>query len=44
MSTPEQVEAREGSLRNAMSDPLFLADLERMEEDFKYGDAEADAQ
>jgi predicted DNA-binding antitoxin AbrB/MazE fold protein len=30
-------------VREAMSDPLFLADLQEVAEDFKYVDAEVDA-
>jgi hypothetical protein len=31
-------------MREAMSDPLFLADLEEVAEDFRYVDAEGEAQ
>jgi predicted DNA-binding antitoxin AbrB/MazE fold protein len=31
-------------MREAMNDPLFLADLEEVAEDFKYVDAEGEAQ
>jgi predicted DNA-binding antitoxin AbrB/MazE fold protein len=31
-------------MREAMNDPLFLADLEEMAEDFKHVDAEGEAQ
>jgi len=37
---PEPDADRPGVLREAMSDPLFVADLDEIAEDFKYADAE----
>jgi predicted DNA-binding antitoxin AbrB/MazE fold protein len=36
----EPVAAKLGAVRKAMSDPLFLADLKEIGEDFKHVDAE----
>jgi len=36
----EPLEAKLAVMREAMSDPLFLADLEEVAEDFKHVDAE----
>ena len=38
----EPVEAKLNAMREAMSDPLFLADLQELAEDFKYVDAEGE--
>jgi predicted DNA-binding antitoxin AbrB/MazE fold protein len=40
----EPIAAKLAGMREAMSDPLFLADLQEVAEDFKYVDAEGDAQ
>jgi predicted DNA-binding antitoxin AbrB/MazE fold protein len=37
------VAAKLAAMREAMSDPLFLADLQEVAEDFRYVDAEGDA-
>ena len=39
----EPTTAKLSVVREAMSDPLFIADLEEVAEDFKYVDAEVDA-
>jgi len=39
----EPVTARLSAVREAMSDPLFIADLQEVADDFKYVDAEANA-
>jgi len=39
----EAIAAKLAVMREAMSDPLFLADLQEVAEDFKYVDAEGDA-
>lgn len=36
----EPIEAKLAAMRAAMSDPLFLADLQEVAEDFKFVDAE----
>jgi predicted DNA-binding antitoxin AbrB/MazE fold protein len=40
----EPIAAKLEVMREAMNDPLFLADLEEVAEDFKYVDAEGEAQ
>lgn len=40
----EPMEAKLAAMREAVSDPLFLADLQEVGEDFKYVDAEGDSQ
>lgn len=40
----EPIAAKLEVMREAMSDPLFLADLDEVAEDFKYVDAEGEAQ
>jgi predicted DNA-binding antitoxin AbrB/MazE fold protein len=40
----EPITAKMEVMREAMSDPLFLADLEEVAEDFRYVDAEGEAQ
>lgn len=40
----EQITAKLEVMREAMSDPLFLADLEEVAEDFKHVGAEGEAQ
>lgn len=37
----EPIAAKLGAVREAMSDPLFLADLQEVADDFKYVDPEA---
>ncbi len=39
----EPIEAKMEMMREAMNDPLFLADLQEVAEDFKYVDAEGEA-
>jgi predicted DNA-binding antitoxin AbrB/MazE fold protein len=40
----EPIAAKLEVMREAMNDPLFLADLEEVAEDFKHVDAEGEAQ
>ncbi|MGH8478312.1 MAG: antitoxin family protein [Gammaproteobacteria bacterium] len=40
----EPIAAKLALMREAMSDPLFLADLQEVAEDFKYVDAEGAGQ
>lgn len=40
----EPVATKIAAMREAMSDPLFLADLQEVADDFKYVDAEAAAE
>ena len=40
----EPITAKLEAMREAMNDPLFLADLEEVAEEFKYVDAEGEAQ
>ncbi|HEU0185878.1 MAG TPA: antitoxin family protein [Blastocatellia bacterium] len=40
----EPIAAKLEVMREAMTDPLFLADLDEVAEDFKYVDAEGEAQ
>jgi hypothetical protein len=40
----EPIEAKLEAVREAINDPLFLADLQEVAEDFKYVDAEGEAQ
>lgn len=39
---PEPDADRPGVLSEAMSDPLFVADLDEIAEDFKYADADVE--
>lgn len=39
----EPTTAKLTAMREAMSDPLFISDLQEVAEDFKHVDAEADA-
>jgi len=40
----EPIETKLAAMREAINDPLFLADLQEVAEDFKYVDAEGEAQ